>query len=131
MKRIKNLVFLFFGIVVLAVVSCADSPQIGEVQVKNNSSKDVTNLIIYIPGDIKDAKIIDLLLPGKSISVKYDYVNNQFLSSRTATGQAEIEYYLGGVKFDMDNGDSKYIQLENGRKEIITINDTGWTVVSK
>jgi len=31
----------------------------------------------------------------------------------------------------MDNGDNKYIQLENGRKEFITITDDGWTLNSK
>ena len=132
MKRIKKLVFLFFGIIVFAVVSCAAYPQVAEIQIKNNSGKDVTNLIISFPAmDIKSAKIIDRLLPGKSISFKYDYVNDQFTSSRTATCSAEIVYYLGEVKFDMDNGDSEYITLSNGVKITITITDDGWTLISK
>ena len=132
MKRIKKLVFLLFAVVVLTVVSCADYPQIAEIQVKNNSNKDVTNLIIYFPNmEIKSAKIIDSLLPGKSISFKYDYINDQFIKPRTAVSQAKVEYYIGGIKFDMANGDSEYITLSDGGKEIITITDNGWTLTRK
>jgi len=137
MKIIKSIVFCLFVIIGLTVISCADSPQIAEIQVKNGSSMEVTNLVIYMPlmGEMKTAKIIDRLLPGKSISFKYDYINDQFLSSRTATSSAEIEYYIGGIKFDMANGDSKYITLSDGVKITITITititDDSWTSIAK
>ena len=131
--KMKSIIFLFFTIIFLTFISCADSPQIAEIQVINNSSAEVTNLIIYMPlmGEMKTAKIIDCLLPGKSISFKYDYINDQFIKPRTASSAAKIEYYIGGVKFDMANGDSEYIPLSNGIKEIITITDNGWSLKSK
>ena len=126
----KNLLFYFLAVSVLLFVSCNDiTAQIGEITIKNNSEKDVTNFMLLISANtgITNAKIIEQLKPGKSKRFKYDLVNSNFVSSaRTVTRHVKIEYYIDDKKFGMEDGNIKQIGIASSYETIITINADGW-----
>jgi hypothetical protein len=134
MKKTKYLISCILIIYTLNVSSCDIFSQIGEITIKNNSGQLVTDIVIFVPffdTESRDTKKIEYLLVNQSMTVSYDLVNSNFLSSaRTITGSAGIEYHINGIKFGMDDGNDHSISLINNVDAIVTINADGWVVTT-
>jgi uncharacterized protein YpmS len=106
-------------------------PQVAIFTIKNISGEEVKDITISYEHASKNEKQ-NIKINNLSDSESKTY-NLELTSSSTAIGagiavvSVEIEYYINGTKFNMDNGDG-YIDITDGRETIVTINKNGWDV---
>jgi hypothetical protein len=132
----KYSVFVF---VVLLFLSCNLSPQVAVLEIKNISGHEVRDLTFSYE-HASEKKLITKKIASLPNNKSKKY-NLELTSPSTAIGagmvvvMGTIEYYINGVKYNMDNNlekEDKYLDLADGDyKTIVTINETGWNVIRK
>jgi len=123
---VKYSIMLFF---IFLVTSCNLVPQVAVVTVRNYSNADVKDFVISYQhastGELQ-AKRINLLSKGESKTLTLELTSSSMaIGAGIAVVPAEIEYYINGIQFDMDNGVGG-ISL-SGATFVIIITDSGWS----
>ena len=105
MKRPFFIVFLAVILMVL-IAGCIFGPSIQNITIHNASDYIVTNITLkYYHAKGERIESVDILQLGE---IKTLSVVTQDLAIQTMTTGVEIEYYINGVKFDVNNEENSY-----------------------
>ena len=128
----KKISFCIISVICcFAFFSCNLLPQTAVVTIKNSSGSEVRNITLSYEHASKNQMQtvkIERLANNESRPFELELTSpSPAIGAGVATVFGEIEYWIDGKKFGMSDG-NREINLGDGARELITINEKGWRV---